>query len=46
MHTRIKTNPRDIPSGRQLRDFYMDWLLTCFKEVEVRVMFMFGKSVY
>ena len=28
MHTRIKTNPRDIPSGKQLRDMYMDWLLT------------------
>ena len=41
MHTRIKTNPRDIPSGKQLRDVNMDWLLTRFKELGVRLMFLF-----
>ena len=41
MHTRIKTNPRDIPSGKQLMDMYMDWLLTHFKELGVRLMFLF-----
>ncbi len=41
MPTRIKTNPHYIPSGKQLRDVNMDWLLTHFKEVGVRLMFLF-----
>ena len=46
MHTRIKTNPRDLPSGKQLRDMYMDWLLTHFKELGVRLMFLFILHAY
>ena len=45
-HTMIKTNPHDIPSGKQLRDMYMDWLLTRFKELGVRVMFLFILHAY
>ena len=35
MHTKIKTSPRDIPSGKQSNDVYRKWIALQYKESKV-----------
>ena len=35
MHTKIKTAPHDIPSGKQLSQVYKEWIAQQYKENEV-----------
>ncbi len=41
MHTKIKTAPREVPSGKQLSQIYKEWIAQQYKENEAGNLFWF-----